>query len=105
MLFQSPLQDDPSFFESLLRYEELPSNERGWRWSEGMESWLVEDGEFLRLSMLDGDVHLPKVKAEEPLRAQDSAFLRAVREGTTPKSDGAFATGVVRVLAQIERCL
>lgn len=62
-------------------------------------------GEFLRISMLDGDVHLPKVNADEPLRAQDGAFLRAVREGKTPRSDGAFGLGVVRVLNRIEDCL
>ncbi len=62
-------------------------------------------GQFLRLSMLDGDVHLPKVQAGEPLKAQDAAFIQAVRDGSTPLSDGAFATGVVRVLAQIEGCL
>ena len=62
-------------------------------------------GEFLRISMLDGDVHLPKVNADEPLRAQDGAFLRAVREGKTPRSDGAFGLGVVRVLNRIEVCL
>ena len=53
-------------------------------------------GEFLRLSMLDGDVRLPKVEADEPLRAQDSAFVRAIRDGTRPPSDGAFGVGVIR---------
>ena len=37
-------------------------------------------GQFLRLSMLDGDEHLPKVQSGEPLKAQDAAFVRAVRE-------------------------
>jgi predicted dehydrogenase len=62
-------------------------------------------GQFLRLSMLDGDVRLPKVEVEEPLKAQAAAFLRAVREGTAPRSDGAFATGVVNVLSQVQQAL
>ncbi len=59
-------------------------------------------GEFLRLSMLDGDVRLPKIQAEEPLKAQNLAFLAAIRDGKTPRSDGAFGLGVVRVLHQIQ---
>lgn len=48
-------------------------------------------GQFLRLSMLDGDEHLPKVQSGEPLKAQDAAFVRAVREGKATISDGAFS--------------
>ena len=62
-------------------------------------------GQFLRLSMLDGDVHLPKVQSGEPLKAQDAAFVRAVREGKATISDGAFALGVVRVLEKVQAAL
>ena len=66
---------------------------------------VTDYGAFLRHSMLDGDVRLPKVQSSEPLKAQDEAFLVAVRDGSVPQSDGTFATGVVRVLARIEDCL
>ena len=59
-------------------------------------------GEFLRVSMIDGDVRLPKVRAEEPLKAQNSAFIRAVRDGGPTRSDGAFGAGVVEVLKRIQ---
>lgn len=59
-------------------------------------------GDFLRLSMLDGDVRLPKVQGEEPLRAQDVAFLRAVREGKVSNADGTFGNGVVRILEKVQ---
>jgi len=62
-------------------------------------------GEFLRVSMIDGDVRLPKVRAEEPLKAQNSAFLHAVREGKLPNSAGEFAVGVVRVLQAVRASL
>ncbi|MBS0656740.1 MAG: Gfo/Idh/MocA family oxidoreductase [Verrucomicrobia bacterium] len=62
-------------------------------------------GEFLRLSMLDGDVRLPKVPTGEPLKAQDAEFLRAIREQRAPRSDGRFAVGVVHALQRIEQCL
>jgi predicted dehydrogenase len=62
-------------------------------------------GEFLRLSMLDGDVRLPKVKAEEPLKAQDAGFVQAIRSQSTPSSDGAFGVGVVRTLERVDKFL
>jgi predicted dehydrogenase len=62
-------------------------------------------GEFLRLSMLDGDVHLPKVHTEEPLKLQNSAFVAAIRDGKQPPSDGAFGVGVVRVLESVREAL
>ena len=62
-------------------------------------------GEFLRLSMLDGDVRLPKVKPEEPLRVQAQAFIAAMCNGRATVSDGAFGLGVVRTLERVQRDL
>lgn len=58
-------------------------------------------GEFLRLSMLDGDVRLPKVAPSEPLHTQDFEFVSAIRERRSPCSDGKFAVNVVRVLERL----
>jgi predicted dehydrogenase len=58
-------------------------------------------GEFLRLSMWDGDIRLPKVRSEEPLKAQAVAFLRAIERGVVERSDGRFAVGVVRTLEAV----
>ncbi|MFA6317297.1 MAG: Gfo/Idh/MocA family oxidoreductase [Elusimicrobiota bacterium] len=62
-------------------------------------------GEFLRVSMWDGDVRLPKVRVEEPLRVQDQAFLEAVRTGKVPRSDAGFSAEVVRVLEAVNESL
>lgn len=62
-------------------------------------------GEFLRVSMWDGDVRLPKVVLEEPVKAQDRYFLEAVRKGAADCSDGAFSLGVVRVLEAVAQSL
>lgn len=60
-------------------------------------------GEFLRISMWDGEVRLPKVKAEEPLKAQSRYFINVITNGTPEKSGGKFSLGVVRALeASIE---
>ena len=66
---------------------------------------LTDYGEFLRHSMLDGDVWLPKVQAEEPLKAQAIAFRRAIVRGTPECADGEFGLGVVQVLARIKDSL
>jgi len=63
-------------------------------------------GEFLRLAMWDGDVRLPKVQLEEPLKVQARSFLSAVR-GRTPldRSGPEFSVGVVRVLEAVGKSL
>ena len=55
-------------------------------------------GAFLRLSLWEGDVHMPKIDLQEPLRAQDQAFLDAVRAGKAERSDAGFSVGVVAAL-------
>jgi predicted dehydrogenase len=59
-------------------------------------------GEFLRINMWEGDVVMPKVSLEEPLKSQNSFFLDAVKNGNFPdRSNGNFAVGVVRVLEAV----
>lgn len=55
-------------------------------------------GEFLRVSMWDGDVRLPKVNLEEPLKSQDRHFIEAIRKGSLDRSDGEFSVDVVKAL-------
>jgi predicted dehydrogenase len=62
-------------------------------------------GEFLRISMWDGDVRMPKVEIEEPLRLQDRFFVESIKQGYITKSDGLFALGVVKVLEAISESL
>jgi predicted dehydrogenase len=58
-------------------------------------------GEFLRLSTWDGDIRLPKVAADEPVKLEAMSFLDAIDRGVAERSDGAFAVGVVRTLEAI----
>lgn len=69
-----------------------------------MKSSPSDYGEFLRASMWDGDVVLPKVQLEEPLKVQDRSFLEAM-DGGPVTSGGGFSVGVVRVLEAAERSL
>jgi predicted dehydrogenase len=58
-------------------------------------------GEFLRVSMWDSEIRLPKVQMEEPLRVQDRYFLESIRRGHAEVSNGVFSVGVVKVLESV----
>lgn len=62
-------------------------------------------GEFLRISMWEGDVRLPKVVQAEPLRTQAEYFLQAMGDPSCDRSGARFAAGVVRVLEQASAAL
>jgi predicted dehydrogenase len=57
-------------------------------------------GEFQLLAR-EGDVTVPKVAPEEPLKAQARAFLEALDDPTAIRSDGRVGADVVKVLEAI----
>ncbi len=59
-------------------------------------------GEFMRLAMWDGDIRMPKVPFDEPLKVQAVEFLKSLQEGHVERSDATFGLGVVRVLEAID---
>ena len=58
-------------------------------------------GEFLRLSMWDRDIRLPKVRFDEPLKLQAMEFLKGLQGGGAERSGGAFGLQVTRVLEAV----
>jgi predicted dehydrogenase len=52
-----------------------------------------------------GDVYIPYVRQEEPLRVQCQHFLDCIQNGNTPLSAGEQALGVVRILEASSRSL
>jgi predicted dehydrogenase len=55
-------------------------------------------GEFLRLSMWDGDIRLPSVRPDEPLKLQAMEFLEWIRSGRTTRPGSEFNAGIIKVL-------
>lgn len=55
-------------------------------------------GEFLRLSLWEGEKVMPKVSTEEPLKTQAKFFIDCLKRGQISKSDGDFSVGVVKTL-------
>ena len=57
-------------------------------------------GEFVTLHF--GDIHIPKIGNEEPLRIECQHFVDAIVNDTAPRSDGRDALNVVKVLDAME---
>jgi predicted dehydrogenase len=60
-------------------------------------------GEFLTIR--DGDVHIPKVGMEEPLRAEIKHFLRCIERNELPETNLAQGVRVTAILEAAERSL
>ncbi len=57
------------------------------------------------LTIRDGDVHIPKVAMEEPLRAEIRHFLDCIERGEHPQTDLAQGVRVTAILEAAERSL
>lgn len=61
-------------------------------------------GEF-QLLLRDGDIHSPKVNAEEPLHNVCLEFVDCIRTGKKPLADGRNGLDVVRVMCAIQKSI
>ncbi len=52
-----------------------------------------------------GDVHIPYIKQEEPLKTECQHFLDCINQGTTPLTDGRQGLELVRILEASSRSL
>jgi predicted dehydrogenase len=64
-------------------------------------------GEYLRLSTWEGDIRLPRVRPDEPLKLQATQFLEWLRNGHIQNGhaghcDGEFSLGIIRVLEAVD---
>lgn len=51
------------------------------------------------MSLRSGDIHIPKVDMQEPLRLECAHFAECIRTGQTPRTDGRNGLAVVRMMA------
>lgn len=63
----------------------------------------TEYGQYLTLR--DGDVHIPQLSMQEPLRLQWQHFVGCIREGRTPTADIDSAVRVISVIEAAQRSL
>ena len=60
-------------------------------------------GEYVTLRF--GDIHIPRIANDEPLKLEVEHFVDCVRDDRRPLSDGRDGLNVVRVLEAMERSL
>ena len=60
-------------------------------------------GEYL--TVRQGDIHIPRVDASEPLELECKEFVSAIRSGKPPRTDGRSGLRVVEVLEAADRSL
>jgi predicted dehydrogenase len=71
-------------------------------YDKGFDDKTDSYGEYITRS---GDIWSPRLSNVEPLRTECEHFVRSVREGTRPLSDGDSGLRVVRVLEALQRSL
>ena len=57
------------------------------------------------MAIRTGDIHIPKIDMQEPLRLECQHFVDCVRTGQTPRSDGRDGLAVVRLLEAAQQSL
>jgi predicted dehydrogenase len=86
--------DDMNLSEPLRLYDKTVTEQR----SPGF----IDTFASFRTSIREGDILIPKVPANEPLRAECDHFLECVANGTRPTSDGRSGADAVRVLSALD---
>jgi predicted dehydrogenase len=69
-------------------------------YDKGFDENTLSYGEYITRS---GDIHSPRIPADEPLRVECEHFIASIKNGTSPQSDGASGVRVVRVLERLQR--
>ncbi len=67
------------------KYEEIRPDFRGWIWSKELQSWLCEDGQFLRLRDPEGNIR--PTPAEKAAILAEQEYIRAEQEYTRAEQE------------------
>jgi len=70
-----------------------------------LQDKIYDDFGHFQMVLRDGDINIPHVALDEPLRQECLHFLDCVRNGKRPLTDGRHGTEVVRVLAALDTSL
>jgi predicted dehydrogenase len=85
-------------------FDDMEASEKIRVYDKGVDpARVVSYGESL--SVRSGDILIPKIGMQEPLRLECLHFVECVRERRTPLTDGAHGLAVVRVLAAAQASL
>lgn len=88
--------DDMNLNEPLRIYDKQVTDER-------TQIAYVDSFASFRSSVRNGDITIPRVVVNEPLKAECDHFLECIAAGRRPRSDGAEGLAVVRALEALAR--
>jgi predicted dehydrogenase len=89
----------------MIQYEDTSADEAVRIYDRGLELKQPENFGEYRMTYRSGDMVAPRIEPEEPLSLELEDFARAIRTGKQPRSHGALALEIVRVLAAAEQSL
>jgi len=88
--------------------DDVASNEKVRLYDKGVD---VQPGEMRyadyaeAMTVRTGDIHIPRIDMQEPLRVECQHFLDCIRTGAPPRSDGRNGLAVVKLLDAGQRSL
>jgi predicted dehydrogenase len=83
-------------------FDDMDAERKVTVYDKGFDEVAGNWGEYM---MRSGDIWSPRVPNSEPLRLECEHFVRCLREGTAPRSDGESGLRVVRVLEALQDSL
>ena len=86
-------------FDDMQPVEKIKIFDKGITWKVDYSNY----GEFL--SIRNGDIYIPYVMPEEPLKIECQHFIDCIKNGKVPRSDGKEGSKVVKVLEAAEKSL
>jgi predicted dehydrogenase len=90
--------DDMNLSEPLRLYDKTVTEQRS-------AAGFIDTFASFRTSIREGDILIPKVPTNEPLRAECDHFLECIAQGTRPVSGGWSGAAAVRVLSAFDRSM
>jgi predicted dehydrogenase len=90
--------DDMNLSEPLRLYDKTVTDQRS-------PAGFIDTFASFRTSIREGDILIPRVPTNEPLRAECDHFLECIANGRKPVSDGWSGAAAVRVLSAFDRSM
>jgi predicted dehydrogenase len=92
--------------KKMLMYNDIEPNQKVWIFDKGVQGpeHYETFGEF-QYAYRYGDIHIPHINNQEPLKIELSHFIECIKAGKNPISDGESGLRVVRILEAAQQSI
>ena len=92
--------------KKMLVYNDIEPNRKVWLFDKGVQGpEHYDDFGSFHYAYRYGDITIPRVENQEPLKVELSHFIECINEGKTPLSDGESGLRVVRILEAAQQSI